>query len=115
MRGQAFNPYLPQNEYIPDAEPYVFGNRVYIYGSHDRFGAPMFCMNDYVCYSAPVDDLSDWRYEGIIYHKNQDPKNKLGMRLLFAPDVAKAPDGKYYLYYAFDFMGIMGIAVSDRP
>ena len=31
-------------------------------------------MNDYVCYSAPVDDLSDWRYEGIIYHKNQDPK-----------------------------------------
>ena len=22
---------------------------------------------------------------------------------------------KYYLYYAFDFMGIMGIAVSDRP
>ena len=74
MRGQAFNPYLPQNEYIPDAEPYVFGNRVYIYGSHDRFGAPMFCMNDYVCYSAPVDDLSDWRYEGIIYHKNQDQK-----------------------------------------
>lgn len=33
MRGQAFNPYLPQNEYIPDAEPYVFGNRC-IYTGH---------------------------------------------------------------------------------
>lgn len=87
MKKQAFNPYLPQCEYIPDGEPYVFGDRVYVYGSHDRFNFPMFCMNDYVCYSAPLDDLSDWRYEGVIYRKNQNPKNKLGLRLLFAPDV----------------------------
>lgn len=31
----AFNPYLPSWEYIPDGEPYVFGDRVYVYGSHD--------------------------------------------------------------------------------
>lgn len=115
MKKQAFNPYLPQQEYIPDGEPYVFGDRVYVYGSHDRFNFPIFCANDYVCYSAPVDDLSDWRYEGVIYRKNQDPKNKLGLRLLFAPDVAVGCDGRYYLYYAFDFMGIMGVAVSDTP
>lgn len=115
MKKQAVNPYLPQNEYIPDGEPYVFGNRVYVYGSHDRFNFPMFCVNDYVCYSAPVEDLSDWRYEGVIYKKNQDPKNRLGLRLLFAPDVAVGCDGRYYLYYAFDFMGIMGVAVSDNP
>lgn len=115
MKRQAVNPYLPEYEYIPDGEPYVFGDRVYVYGSHDRFGAPMFCMNDYVCWSAPVEDLSDWRYEGVIYRKNQDPKNRLGLRLLFAPDVTVGPDGRYYLYYAFDFMGIMGVAVSDRP
>ena len=115
IANQAFNPYLPQNEYIPDAEPYVFGDRVYIYGSHDRFGAPMFCMGDYVTYSAPIDDLSDWKYEGVIYRKNQDPKNKLGLRLLFAPDVVVGNDGRYYLYYAFDFMGIMGVAVADKP
>lgn len=115
MKKQAFNPYLPQQEYIPDGEPYVFGDRVYVYGSHDRFNFPIFCANDYVCYSAPVDDLSDWRYEGVIYRKNQDPKNKLGLRLLFAPDVAVGCDGRYYLYYAFDFMGIMGVAVSDAP
>ncbi|MBT1170111.1 family 43 glycosylhydrolase [Bifidobacterium sp. SO4] len=115
VERQVFNPYLPAGEYIPDAEPYVFGDRVYIYGSHDRFGAPMFCVNDYVCWSAPVDDLSNWRYEGVIYRKNQDPKNRLGLRLLFAPDVAIGPDGRYYLYYAFDFMGLMGVAVADSP
>ena len=112
---QAFNPYLPSWEYIPDGEPHVFENRVYVYGSHDRFNAPIFCVNDYVCWSAPVDDLSDWRYEGVIYRKNQDPKNKLGLRLLFAPDVCRGADGRYYLYYAFDFMGIMGVAVCDTP
>lgn len=115
MRTQACNPYLPQYEYIPDGEPYVFDGRVYVYGSHDRFGAPMFCMNDYVCWSAPVANLGDWRYEGVIYRKNQDPKNRWGIRLLFAPDVAVGADGRYYLYYAFDFMGIMGVAVADSP
>ena len=37
MKKQAFNPYLPSWEYIPDGEPYVFGGRVYIYGSHDMY------------------------------------------------------------------------------
>ena len=112
---QAFNPYLPSWEYIPDGEPHVFGNRVYVYGSHDHFNAPIFCVGDYVCWSAPVDNLKDWRYEGVIFKKNQDPKNKLGIRLLFAPDVVQGTDGKYYLYYAFDFMGMIGVAVADKP
>lgn len=112
---QAFNPYLPSWEYIPDAEPRVFGDRVYIYGSHDRFNGPIFCMNDYVCWSAPVSDLSSWRYEGVIYRKNQDPKNPLGLRLLFAPDVVQGTDGRYYLYYAFDLYGMIGVAVCDTP
>ena len=112
---QAFNPYLPSWEYIPDGEPRVFGDRVYVYGSHDHFNAPIFCVGDYVCWSAPVDNLKDWRYDGVIYRKNQDPKNKLGLRLLFAPDVVQGSDGRYYLYYAFDFMGIIGVAVSSEP
>ena len=112
---QACNPYLPSWEYIPDGEPRVFGDRVYVYGSHDHFDSPIFCVGDYVCWSAPVDDLSDWRFEGVIYKKNQDPKNKLGLRLLFAPDVVRGVDGRYYLYYAFDFMGMTGVAVCDTP
>ena len=112
---QAFNPYLPANEYIPDAEPYVFGDRVYIYGSHDRFNGILFCLNDYVCWSAPLNDLGRWTCSGVIYRKNQDPMNRLGLRILFAPDVTKGPDGRYYLYYAFDFLGVMGVAVCDTP
>ena len=57
MKKQGFNPYLPSWEYIPDGEPHVFGDRVYIFGSHDRFGGYNYCLNDYVCWSAPVDDL----------------------------------------------------------
>lgn len=115
MRTQAVNPLLPEGEYVPDGEPYVFGDRVYLYGSHDRYGAPIFCVSDYVCWSAPVDDLGAWRYEGVIYRRTQDPRNRFGLRLLFAPDVAVGPDGRFYLYYAFDFMGIMGVAVADSP
>ena len=115
MECQVYNPYLPSWEYIPDGEPHVFGNRVYVYGSHDHFNAPIFCVGNYVCWSAPVDNLKDWRYEGVIFKKNQDPKNKLGIRLLFAPDVVQGTDSKYYLYYAFDFMGMIGVAVSENP
>lgn len=47
--------------------------------------------------------------------QKQDPKNPLGYHLLFAPDVCQGPDGRYYLYYAFDFLGIMSVAVCDTP
>ena len=33
---QAYNPFLPAWEYIPDGEPHVFGDRVYLFGSHDK-------------------------------------------------------------------------------
>lgn len=75
---QALDPYLPSFEYVADGEPHVFDGRVHIYGSHDSFGGKNFCEKDYVCWSAPVDDLSGWKYEGVIYHKNQDTKNKNG-------------------------------------
>lgn len=114
MNRQAVNPYLPSWEYIPDGEPHVFNGRVYVYGSHDRFNAPIFCVNDYVCWSAPVEDLSEWRYEGVIYRKNRTPKS-IGIPSAFAPDVCQGPDGRYYLYYAFDFLGIMSVAVCDTP
>ncbi len=116
MKKQAYNPFLPSYEYIPDGEPYVFGDRVYIYGSHDAFKGKHYCVNNYVCWSAPVVDLADWRYEGIIYDKCKDPLcNDVQERRLYAPDVQLGADGKYYLYYAFDEMSIMSVAVSDTP
>ena len=112
---QAFNPFLPSYEYIPDGEPHVFGDRVYLFGSHDRFGGTSFCMNDYVCWSAPTDDLKSWRCEGVIYRREQDPLNPNGEHALFAPDVCRGPDGRYYLYYALDFVSIISVAVCDTP
>ena len=61
MKKQVFNPYLPLSTYIPDGEPHVFDGRVYVYGSHDQAGGKDFCLLDYECWSAPVDDLGDWR------------------------------------------------------
>ena len=70
---QAFNPYLPSWEYVPDAEPHVVGDRVYIYGSHDLLNGINFCLGDYVCWSAPTDDLGNWTYHGVIFKREQDP------------------------------------------
>ena len=115
MKKEAFNPYLPSWEYIPDGEPYVFGDRVYIYGSHDFYNGYVFCMGDYVCWSAPVDDLGNWRYEGVIYPKTEDPLNREGKMCLYAPDVTVGPDGRYYLYYVLDKVPIVSVAVCDTP
>ena len=115
MKKQAFNPYLPNYEYIPDGEPHVFNDRLYIFGSHDRFGSTFFCDNDYVTWSAPVDDLSDWTYHGIIFRKDQDPLNKEALYPLFAPDVCQGPDGRFYLFYAPCGTKSIGVAVCDTP
>lgn len=114
-KKQAFNPYLPSWEYIPDGEPYVFGDRVYVYGSHDAFNGFVFCQNDYVCWSAPINDLGNWRYEGVIYRRTQDPVNSTNRMCLYAPDVTVGPDGRYYLYYVLDKVGIVSVAVCDTP
>ena len=115
MKKQGINPYLPSWEYVPDGEPHVFNDRVYVYGSHDRFNGHVFCLNDYVCWSAPIENLSDWRYEGVIYRKTDDPLNPLGTMCLYAPDVTKGPDGRYYLYYVLDKVSIVSVAVCDTP
>lgn len=116
MRGeQCFNPYLPSWEYIPDGEPHVFEGRVYIYGSHDRFNGFAYCLNDYVCYSAPVENLCSWRYEGVIYQKTDDPLNSQGSMCLYAPDVVRGIDGRYYLYYVLDKLPVVSVAVCDSP
>lgn len=116
---QIFNPYLPLDEYIPDGEPRVFGDRVYIYGSHDKEGGEFFCMRDYVTYSAPVDNLKDWRYEGVIYKASQDPDYP-NHKYMYAPDVIQGNDGRYYLFYSLadDKNGcsfLMSVAVSNSP
>lgn len=122
MKKQIYNPYLPSYEYIPDGEPRVFGARLYIYGSHDRFGGTFYCENDYVCWSAPLSDLSDWKYEGIIFRHTDHPMDELhkkaeknGRYYLFAPDVIRGRDGRFYLYYSIADSSIISVAVCDTP
>lgn len=118
---QVFNPFLPLHEYIPDGEPHVFGDRVYHYGSHDREGGYTFCMEDYVVYSASIEDLTDWRCEGVTYRASQDPAYP-SKKYMYAPDVACGNDGRYYLYYCMGgdygeggYTGPISVAVCDTP
>ena len=119
MLLQAANPYLPLWEHIPDGEPYVFEDpdnpgscRVYIYGSHDVLRTE-YCGRDQVVWSASVDDLTHWRYDGVIFTFRDD--------ILYAPDVALVTDpatGKktYYLYPNNQAGGRQSmVAKSDRP
>lgn len=111
------NPYLPKWEYIPDGEPRVFGDRVYIYGSHDRVGSDMFCDYKLKVWSAHVDDLNNWKCHGDIFHTRSDEDHDSEVTWteneLYAPDVVEK-DGKYYLYAYI--VGAKGcVAVSERP
>ncbi len=117
MNKLCLNPYLPSWEYIPDAEPHIVNGRVYIYGSHDLFDGMSFCLGDYVCWSAPLEDLSDWRYEGVIYKREQDPSARWP-RLLYglaAPDMVEGPDGRFYMFYFMGGTKKISVAVCDTP
>ncbi len=118
------NPYLPENVFIPDGEPHVFGDRVYVYGSHDLYGQKDLCQGDYECWSAPLDDLTAWKNEGVIYRRMQDPyiqnvvkagTGSMFNQYLYAPDVVKVNE-HWYLYYGVAMAGSgIGVAVADQP
>lgn len=116
------NPYLPDNVYIPDGEPHVYGDRVYLYGSHDLPGTRFPCEGDYQCWSAPLTNLSDWCNEGTIYRRLQDPFIRRHQhdwrpfsKYLFALDVIQVGP-HWYLYYGVGMSGAgIGVAVADAP
>lgn len=116
-RGNMSNPYLPNWEYIPDGEPRVFGDRIYVYGSHDRAGSDRFCDYKLKVWSAPVEHPEQWTCHGDIFHTRPDEDHESSVdwseNELYAPDVVEK-DGKYYLYAYI--VGAKGcVAVSERP
>lgn len=104
------NPYMPLWEHVPDGEPRVFTHngeqRVYVYGSHDTLKNE-YCGLDYVVWSAPVFDMSDWKCHGVCFTSRDDQP-------LFAPDVVKRGD-KYYMYVSEARGSKCSVAVSDTP
>ncbi len=111
------NPILPLWEYIPDGEPRQFGNRVYLYGSHDTPGGVNFCDYKLKVWSASIDDLNHWECHGHSYHSRPDSDHESSVthtdQEIYAPDVIEK-DGKYYLYtYILGSKGC--VSVSDTP
>ncbi|MBR1864774.1 MAG: family 43 glycosylhydrolase [Ruminococcus sp.] len=111
------NPILPLWEYIPDGEPRVFGDRVYLYGSHDRAGCDKFCDHKLKVWSAPVNDLNNWQCHGDSFRTKdggERPATATWTRNeCYAPDVVEN-NGKYYLFsYIVGAKGAVG--VSDKP
>ena len=117
------NPYLPLWEHLPDGEPRVFEDpdtpgkyRAYIIGSHD-ITYTAYCGNDIRIWSAPVEDLSQWRDEGPVFTWFVDGQ----WDTMFAPDLVEVKDkatGKktYYLYPHSRGRGrVAMVCKGDRP
>jgi arabinoxylan arabinofuranohydrolase len=98
------NPYLPLWEHVPDGEPRVFEDpdkpgqyRLYLIGSHD-VRHTRYCGFDTRIWSAPVEDLTQWRDDGPVFSYRVEGKSDV----LYAPDLVELvrKDGtkEYYLY-----------------
>jgi hypothetical protein len=119
----AQNPYLPLWEHVPDGEPRVFEDpdnpgklRAYIIGSHDvNYSA--YCGPDIRMWSAPVEDLSQWRDEGPIFTWYVDGQ----WDTMYAPDLVCTTDratGKktYWLYpHSRGWRRTPMVCKGDRP
>lgn len=119
----AQNPYLPLWEHLPDGEPRVFEDpdnpgkmRAYIIGSHD-VTYKSYCGNDIRIWSAPVENLTDWRDEGPVFSHYVNGK----WDTMFAPDLVEVKDkatGKktYWLYpHSRGWRRVPMVCKGDRP
>ena len=123
IASQSQNPYLPLWEHLPDGEPRVFEDpdhpgkfRAYIIGSHDTKYTD-YCGSDIRMWSAPVEDLTQWRDEGPIFSWYVDGQ----WDTMFAPDLVEVKDkatGKktYYLYpHSRGWQRVPMVCKGDRP
>ena len=123
MTANAQNPYLPLWEHLPDGEPRVFEDpdnpgklRAYIIGSHDVKNTD-YCGPDIRMWSAPIENLADWRDEGSIFKYYIDGQ----WDIMFAPDLVEVKDkttGKktYYLYpHSRGWQRVPMVCKGDRP
>src|SRR5687768_8984974 len=115
--AQAANPFLPSYEYIPDGEPRVFGDRLYLYGSHDKAGSDRFCDHILKVWSAPLNDLNTWTDHGIMLSTRDVDGHKRDYTFsdyeFYAPACVEA-NGKFY-YFAQVVGAPCVVAVGDTP
>src|SRR5215204_4663720 len=100
-KGYAQNP-IVKNQFSADPTARVFGDRVYVFPSHDILATPgkgrvgWFCMEDYHVFSSA--NLTDWTDHSMIVHQNKVPWVKPDSYSMWAPDCINR-NGKYYFYF----------------
>lgn len=120
----AQNP-LITNQFSADPTARTFGDRVYVYPSHDILATEgkgrvgWFCMEDYHVFSSA--NLSDWIDHGIIVTQNKVPWVKPDSYNMWAPDCIER-NGKYYFYFpatpkdsSYGRSFAIGVAIADKP
>lgn len=105
-QGKARNP-LVGHIFTADPNAVVYGDKIYVYTSHDTDGQTNFDLIDYHAYSS--DDMVNWQDHGVII-KAQDVQWATN---LYAPGACEK-GGKYYLYMPNSGSGV-GVAVADDP
>jgi hypothetical protein len=121
----AQNPII-QDQFTADPAARVFGDKVYLYPSHD-IPAPegkdlkkdWFCMEDYHVFSSS--NLIEWTDHGVIVTQNKVNWVKPDSYALWAPDCIYK-NGKYYFYFPAPAKDttlgrgfFIGVAISETP
>ena len=121
----AQNP-LIRTMYSADPSARVFGNKVFLFPSHDILAQPgkgrvgWFCMEDYHVFSS--ENLTDWTDHGVVVTQNKIPWVRPDSYSMWAPDCIER-NGKFYFYFPttpkdtiiYGRGFTIGVAIADRP
>lgn len=121
----AQNP-LIRDQFTADPSARVFGDKVYVFPSHDILATEgkgrkdWFCMEDYHVFSSV--DLTNWKDHGTIVEQNKVQWVKPDGYSMWAPDCIER-NGKYYFYFPsipkdtinYKKGFTIGVAIADKP
>ena len=109
-QAQQLNMPIIQTSYTADPAPYVHGDTVYLYTTHDENNAEGFIMKDWLLYTST--DMVNWEDHGAVASL-KDFKWYKGDNGAWAEQVIER-NGKWYMYCPIHGHGI-GVLVADSP
>lgn len=121
----AQNPII-RTMYSADPTARVFGDKIYVYPSHDILATEgkgrvgWFCMEDYHVFSSA--NLTDWEDHGVVVTQNKVPWVRPDSYSMWAPDCIYR-NGNYYFYFptspkdtlTFGRGFTIGVAIANKP
>ncbi len=107
---QKLNLPIVSTKYTADPAPYVHGDTVYLYTTHDEDGAGGFEMKDWLLYTST--DMVNWQDHGAVASL-RDFKWYKGNNGAWAEQVIER-NGKWYMYCPIHGNGI-GVLVANSP